>query len=420
MVMSLGREFLSRYTLPNLLGEECFEVPRIFLGDGVEFDLSDVRFLHIGLDTVRQLYTGYLRDATLQQIDDAYSEGPNSIIELGGHEWVVGSGGRSRYKYLLRNLEFGATVLVKSHHVKADSKGSHVKVQLSPKLLIGRSDGEIQGLLDGVAGVLLEQMEPSGCQVHMCADIQGWSPPVDFEHRLVTRSRQQHVNSGISSIEVVGADVCQVYGNRQSFLFGKANSVQFAAYRKDLAAHHFKNFEFWEQVWSQAHDVDGVVMYESGAPVWRLEFRFHQSVLKQIGAGLGKLFHRFFDVAQYLTSIWKYALGTFRLDADDRYIDPLWQLLYEDIDFGSKHKAVEIKRVYPNPSGSLARNVDYAIGNMLSVFARHNLSTGKAIKFIMRSGLWLDFCEIQINRGNDPQAFIEKNLSLRRLNGMAA
>lgn len=83
---------------------------RLFLDLGkVGFvDLSGVRLLRCGVDTVRQLYRGMIRPEIM-----ALFETPGAMVDFAGQRWHSGRVGRdSGYQYKLQNADLGFVLLV--------------------------------------------------------------------------------------------------------------------------------------------------------------------------------------------------------------------------------------------------------------------------------------------------------------------
>ncbi|MEM7173196.1 MAG: hypothetical protein AAF530_23740 [Pseudomonadota bacterium] len=383
-----------------------------------DFDLSGVHILHSGFDTVRSLYRGKLNQDLFQTIEDT---GFDKVMRLGGPEWIIGAGGKSGYRYRLQNNEIGLILFLGARHSKTTSPGAHLKIEAGPSFLLPRAVDEAQHYWDSLAStVLLENWDYSGCAIHLCADIQGWDFPEDFVERLVTRSRQIIQHNGIAKIELYGDVTCQLYGYNETATFGFPNGFQFTCYAKDVANRRQDKIDFWEKIWNQTHDEDGVVLYDPAKPVRRIEYRLHQSIVREIASECGEKLLNYEALAERATDIWCYGLSTFRLDLSRTYVDPFWQLLYEDIQMGCQPRREMIKRVYKGPGSSEQRNVGLAIGNLLSVFAREKRSPRDAIQALKKAGVWKKFVMYQRLQGRDPQAEIVQGLSRRRLGGSAS
>ncbi|MDP5496184.1 hypothetical protein P3786_26600, partial [Pseudomonas aeruginosa] len=114
-------------------------------------DLSGVRILRCGVDTVRQLYNGKLRPEVMALFDLSVD-----VVEFAGYEWSKGRIGRdSGYQYRLQNAEMGLILLIKNHNIKVDTLGSHLKIEVSPHALDGADPRILQGVLDDLAAAVL-------------------------------------------------------------------------------------------------------------------------------------------------------------------------------------------------------------------------------------------------------------------------
>ena len=118
-------------------------------------DLSGVRILRCGVDTVRQLYNGKLRPEVMALFDLSVD-----VVEFAGYEWSKGRIGRdSGYQYRLQNAEMGLILLIKNHNIKVDTIGSHLKIEVSPHALDGADPRILQGVLDDLAAAVLSHCE---------------------------------------------------------------------------------------------------------------------------------------------------------------------------------------------------------------------------------------------------------------------
>lgn len=84
-----------RYSVESLARNEQLAGGRLFMSEFGLADLSRIRLLHAGLDTVKQLYSGKLRQSVLEEVERVYNDGFGECMELGGHLWLIGSGGAS-------------------------------------------------------------------------------------------------------------------------------------------------------------------------------------------------------------------------------------------------------------------------------------------------------------------------------------
>lgn len=237
-----------RYTLDSLISGQTDRSGRLFLSEAGQVDLSAVQVLHSGVDTVRQLYEGIPVSEWWDAIEAAYNSGFNQVIEFDHEEWVIGSGGKSGYRFRLQNNEIGLIILYGSRYAEKDKHGAHLKIECSPHWLKDTDLHTAQLWLDGIARKLLNKSMSTGVAVHIAMDVQGWEPADNFESLLSTRSKRRIVHSGCDSIQLYGLDTVQRYGTKTSYLFGSASSCQFALYRKDLEALSRDKLDYWRTV----------------------------------------------------------------------------------------------------------------------------------------------------------------------------
>ncbi|MCL2644125.1 MAG: hypothetical protein FWD51_01535 [Betaproteobacteria bacterium] len=436
---------------------EQTDTGRLFASKLGQVEMDGFRVIHSGLDTVRQLYKGQIKGEVLAEVVRLYTERTGELMGLGGHVWLVRSGGKSGYQYMLQNSDLGLIVFLKSRFTEATDLGSHLKIECSPHWIHPRPIEQIASELDRLAACLLDA--PSGCgvAVHICADMQGWHPAArevgegsGFLERLKTRARRlvSHKSNNVEYFDI--GEVGMQYGHNQSYLLGSASSVQLAVYRKDLEATAKDKLHFWQHLWEQAVHEDDFTKpaYVPGEPVWRVEFRFHQSVLEQFARGFeqqqmqehGSLYSGLLDdwmhiagVSERLTGLWRYGLENYRLEVAahgyGRYYDPAWQILIEDVIHGSPAGDFLFKRVAKKPGEGNTKNLMLAVGNLLSCYARNRYTPDHAYNCLKASGIYDDLFQYMFDRAcsrHEPMAdnairdFITKGLLVRTLLGKAA
>lgn len=396
-----------RYSLSSILENQPDPRGRLFLSNLGQVNLAPVTILREGVDTIRQLYDGFLKPDVLAKIQDSYDLGPGPggrgrLVEVLGREWLLGSGGKSGYRFRLQDSDLGAILFVSSRYVKENVSGSHFKIELSPHFIDQRNNKIIQGYMNNLASRLLSDPKPAGCAVHLCVDVQGWAPPRDFADLLITRSRRRVDYRGISQVEFDLSELAVVYGSSQSFLFGSASGLQFSLYRKDLQAEAVDKLHFWRDLWTRRTDENFDPFYDPKKPVWRFEFRYHHSVINEFGDFIQESLKTFDDLVLHLTGLFRYGLENFRLNAVSSsssrqasfyrglYIDPMWQLLLQDVAFLSPDSGFFYRRARKDPGLGGVRNVRNAVGNLLSLYARYGIGPVDAVKYLMQSGIWED------------------------------
>lgn len=108
----------------------------LFVGpEGQQVNLQDVNVIWTGVDTVRQLFEGRLKPEPLAEIVTAYESSSDATITARGIPFRVLSGRRGGFKYILQNREYGLTILLQNFYAEADSQGTHVKIETSPRWL---------------------------------------------------------------------------------------------------------------------------------------------------------------------------------------------------------------------------------------------------------------------------------------------
>lgn len=127
----------------------------------------------------------------------------------------------------------------------------------------------------------------------MALDLQGWQPPADLVARMHCRARNHRDVSGINSIE--WAMKSSVYGRGETSMFGSANGVQLCIYNKTEQAKATDKLDYWQSVWMRSDDPFGAECLDNCNPdqdVWRIELRYHHSVIQQFVSGLYPAEHR--------------------------------------------------------------------------------------------------------------------------------
>ena len=117
-------------------------------------------------------------------------------------------------------------------------------------------------------------------RVDVFADWQGWIPDVGDRERFVSRSR-----SRITYEEG---------GQLTGFGFGRRNNAVTARmYDKTEEIARKKHGEYWSEIWGARRD--------SARPVWRMEYEFGRTVLRQFGLNAPE------EVLDGAADLWRYA-----------------------------------------------------------------------------------------------------------------
>jgi hypothetical protein len=367
----------------------------IFLKNKTQWNSDQVRVLHAGVDTVKQLYGGLIDQEVYQQIKDRFAVGYGQFIDLigaGGERvpFMVSSGKKGGYRYTLLNQDLGFIILIGSVYAQENLNASHMKIELSPHLIHNHSVDELQKMMDGYAKQLMTQVQPVGVALHLCCDIQGFEVPNDLDRLLTTKTRRKTSISGISDFNL--ATNAAKYGANETFLFGRADQLQFCVYRKDIEAKVKDKMHFWGQIWGNACDSDLEPVYKDDEPVWRFEMRFHHTIIDELAREQDIEILSFSQAMSYIRGLWQYAmLKSYRLDLSKDMIHPAWQFMAESIHVrANEHAPIFTKRAKKKPGEGNQKNVCLAYGNLISIYARNRYPARYALRCLRESGIWRD------------------------------
>ncbi|WP_447592652.1 hypothetical protein [Aquipseudomonas campi] len=358
-------------------------------------DLSKVRLLRCGVDTVRQLYRGLIRPEIM-----ALFETPGVMVNFAGQRWHSGRVGKdSGYQYKLQNADLGFILLVKNFNAKIDAIGPHVKIEVSPHAIDALSPSRLQERMDYYASELLSHLELNQCAVHLALDLQGWKPPVDLVARMHCRARNHRDISGIN--ELNWSMKAAVYGRGETHMFGSASGVQLAIYNKTEQARATDKLDYWESVWRRRDSFDDTDPdnYDPAQDVWRVELRYHHSIIQQFASGSVNLHsgqvidtRSFASFCGHLDGLWRYGLGQFKLLARPGRYEAIWTLIRDDVrvdlPVDSLLDDTEYKRYYKSSRGFSGKNVELFLGNFVSLLAREKVGAKKAFDRLQTWECW--------------------------------
>lgn len=365
-------------------------------------DLSGVNLLGFRVDTVRQLYRGVLKEEVLELFEKP------GLVSFAGYRWHASRVGRdSGYQFKLQNNDLGLIVLLKNFNCRTDQFGAHLKIEVSPHAIDALTPDRLQAHMDSIADKALKRMERNQCAVHLALDVQGWEAPEDFDARMHCRARAVRRFDGVKSFE--WADKSAIFGRGQSFLFGSANGLQLAIYNKSLQAKAIDKLDYWESKWRQGDnpfEPEAPENYDSEKPVWRVEFRFHHSVVQQFADGsicteTGSTIatDSYVDLVPHLTGLWRYALSNFSYLSRPGIYDPFWTLINDEVvneDGSSRFVAgdncladtTEYRRYYKTARGFSGKSVDLLMGNFISLLARERVGATKGFAALKTLPVW--------------------------------
>ena len=203
------------------------------------------------------------------------------------------------------------------------------------------------------------------------------------------RARAARDISGINEIQWTLESA--TYGKGQSFIFDSASGVQLGIYNKTLQARATDKLDYWESVWKRrdSFDESDPENYNPDQDVWRVELRYHHSVIQQFASGsldvrTGQPIdtRSFAAFAGHLDGLWRYGLSQFKLLCRPGYFAPIWTLIRDDVrvdlPVDSLLDETEYKRYYKTSRGFSGKNVELFLGNFVSLLARERVGARRA------------------------------------------
>lgn len=420
-----------------------FRKGNYFYNQTASVDLSGLRYLHSGVDTIKQLFNCLIRSEVLDQLQRAQDAGDNQIC-INGTDWLLSRSGKaSGYQFILKNLDLGFVVLLKSFYVEPDLSGSHLKIECTPQLIGQNSPESLTRAIASLASDFCTQLVPAGVSCHIAVDVKGFEVPNDLEARLVAKAKRQYKFNSISNAQLELNETAVIYGAGQSYTFGSAGALQFCIYDKTAEAIKSDKLDYWSAVWSKvpAVDFDGdfsnldsISEYSAVDTVHRIEARFHHSVINQFCWGTKGVdgnnlsIKTYADLAPHLTALWRYSLNNFRLQYSTSYIDPVWQSLIQDIEFFCPAPDLAYRREPKPPSQSSRRNVAFWLGNQIRLYARKRFDPHFVVSKLLSSGLEAelsDYFSVRMFGESDLLSdvlydFVSQKMRFLILNGVAA
>ncbi|WP_422450448.1 MULTISPECIES: hypothetical protein [unclassified Endozoicomonas] len=400
---SLERYELSKDGAETIANDKglLFVHPRY--GKVADFYQDNFQIVGTYVDTLRQLYRGQMNPDFLVDCEESIEFG-EKVFRFIGYDWLLGKSGKaSGYQYRLQNNDLGIIVFFKMFHSKAESIGSHLKIECSPWFLDNRKPKAVDKFLDKIARKILNCAEPHYPAIHLAVDIQGWKPDSDFSERMLCRSRRVSQYNGIDKAEFNFSEISGIYDRSQSFKFGSAGAVQLAVYNKTIQAKSIDKFDYIEHKWEESTKLsDGNVGYDAQHDVFRVELRYHHSVIQQFALGtcnketgeIGVNLKTYSQIIKHIQALWQYGLTSFKLKYNSNYLDPIWTVLQEDIEFtfpeSSYEENLHYKRYYKKATSFSGKNYQLYMGNFLSACARKATPFCKVLKELQRSMIWSD------------------------------
>jgi hypothetical protein len=213
------------------------------------------------------------------------------------------------------------------------------------------------------------------------------------------RARTHRDISGIN--EITWATKSSVYGRGETSMFGSAGGVQLAIYNKTEQARATDKLDYWESVWKRRDSFDegDPDNYDPEADVWRIELRYHHSIIQQFASGSIDLktgeaidTRSFAAFSAHLDGLWRYGLRQFKLLARPGYFEPIWTLIRDDVrvdlPVDSLLDETEYKRYHKTSRGFSGKNVELFLGNFVSLLARERVGAKKAFDRLKTWECW--------------------------------
>jgi len=389
-------------------------------GDREAIDLSDLRLLHAGVDTFKQLFRGFLNPGSYELVSAHHDSGLQYPIVFGDYAFkVTRAGAKSGFQWILRNLDIGVVVMLKSFYAEADAEGTHLKIEYSPHLIERSDPTDIDNHSLAIASMFLTEFRFSDIAAHIAVDLKGWVIPDNFESHLITKARRHYGFSGINELNFDINAVAVKYGEKESFTFGRSGSLQFCVYDNTKEMQQRDKAAFWQSIWRRTPGVEDPFEpeYQDGDTVTRLELRFHHSVIQQFCKGTnGMAATNFSQLVLHLTGLFQYGLDNFRLHHSRNYIDPVWQWMLEDVPVYGPARPLIYRRDYKSESASSRRNVAFWLGNAMRLFARQSFTVDHVVNYFMHSGLLQElkaYCGIPPS-ASDSELFMVLHECVRR------
>ena len=236
---------------------------------------------------------------------------------------------------------------------------------------------------------------------HLAVDVQGWEPEKEFADKMKCKSKKCSQFNGLDIVEFNLHEITGMYERGQSFLFGSAGRVQLSVYNKTLQAQKVDKFDYMEYKWKNSTLLDdGSSGYDSEREVFRIETRFHHSVVQQFALGscdtrtgeIGVKMNTYSDVIQHIHSLWQYGLKSFQLTFNRNYLDPFWTILKDDVVFrypeSSYKDNLHYKRYYKKPTSFTGKNYQLILGNFLSAYARESIPFDTLLDELQSLKIW--------------------------------
>lgn len=404
-----------------------FDVNGKIYSNGKEtIDHSNVNIINTHIDTYKQYYKGATSNLYLKIKEQFEVLGADSIVTLRGIPFALRKLGKmSGYRYKLQNNEIGLVIMVGSFFQKETLEGlpewNNLKIECSPHYLMDRPAKLVTADLAAYADELL-LMPLAICGVpHMAVDVQGYEIPHDFVNRFVSRLDRCFSVNGVDAVEIYGQAVAFMYGERETVTIGGASGLQLCTYNKTIESRKSGKSEYWKKHWFNSSDE-----YDIDKDVIRFEWRVPKQVIQQMSKPEMQ-FRDYSEVFQNINSLWLYCCVRNRLHHSSRFIDPMWQMLTENVQFNDA-AAIEVTRTYQKQkplqgrgghAPDTKRNMLMVLGNLVTIYAARGFNDGEVVECVKSCGIWDELCWYYLFKENWSEQQIESHIidrvHLRRL-----
>ena len=390
----------------------------------VSQDYSNVRILHKGLDTIRQLVEGVPNLDLVANFERLIAEHEFHLpiyqdqSGLLPGQWVLRRlGKKSGYRYMLQNDIFGVQIFYISrfqkhekHIVDNDAEidcyeplfGSHLKIQTQSMFNNHHTDEQFKVFYETVIGCFFmnSNWRYKAVAVHLACDLQGWQPTIDFLDNVLVASNKLRVDAGIQSVDLDSHAV--IHGREfETVTLGNVRFCEFTVYDKLARANKIMGARtYWESIYQ-----NNCPDYDKEQTVRRVEVRYSHNVILQMSDFLVKSFleempadftpseefvlrandevglRSYFQLKPYLNALWQHGLGkSFRYcydyANDKKTLHPIWSILLNEVDWGGD-RYIDLKRLYKKPVDTRdveqkeRKNVQMALSHMVSIVTRN-------------------------------------------------
>jgi len=329
------------------------------------------------IDTIRQFYECRLKKTLINKM--ANGSFPREIVINETPYTLSKMGSNSGFQYSFQSKKLGLQVLFKSFTKKLSQDANHIKTELSPHFLVLPYDVQHRFLQD-VISYLTHFDSPVHFAIHFAIDFQvgeNYNYVDQLFPDLAHRIKGFRANSAYTheklSFSFDHRDFSFSTNGRkgyESITMGSPTAFQFTIYRKDLEIIHSNKVEFFSDLWGD--------QYDSSQPVFRLELRIHQEVVKTYN-----VFEKYY--LDYMRNSDFSLIHTFitkrlrYMDETKTVLSPIWFLLVQSL-----HDNKLVSRVKPKKdSENLYHNSSLALGNLLTGFFKIGLDANTAFNSIM-------------------------------------